>query len=224
MSQNQSENLNELFKALSNVQKVLQGAKKDAANPYFKSKYADLESVWEAIRNPLTANGLSVVQMGGVENGEPGIYTTLGHASGQWMRGFLPLTMAKKDPQAQGSAITYARRYALAAAIGVVQTDDDGEEAMNRARLPGGRVAPRIYPEQPEPGDAGPDHRYRIPFGKFRMRTLEEVGVDQLKSYIAFLEAAAEKKKEEIKGEAKEFIDIASDFIAAFEMSPIEKG
>jgi ERF superfamily protein len=151
---NQSEKLDLLFAALSRVQSELQGAKKDAENPYFKSKYADLASCWDAVRLPLTKNGLCVIQRAGVLNNEAGLFTLLGHSSGQWMEGFLPLNMKAKDPQAQGSAITYARRYSLAAIIGLVQTDDDGEAAMNRGR---------IAPEQPMEGDGVQPQGVRLP-------------------------------------------------------------
>jgi ERF superfamily len=139
---NQSEQVNELFSALARAQAKLTGAKKDSENPYFKSTYANLESVWEACRPVLYAHGLCVVQTTDIVNNEPVIVTTLGHSSGQWIRGTLPLTMVKKDPQSQGSAISYARRYALAAIVGVVQTDDDGESAMDRGPQGKGMIGP----------------------------------------------------------------------------------
>lgn len=130
---NQSEQVDKLFQALTKVQAELRGAKKDSDNPFFKSKYADLEACWNALRGPLAANGLCVVQtLSVMPNGDPSLITTLGHESGQWMRGELPLNMKAKDPQAQGSALSYARRYSLAAITGLVQTDDDGEAAMDR--------------------------------------------------------------------------------------------
>lgn len=139
---NQSEGVDLLFAALVKVQSELKGAKKDSENPFFKSSYADLESCWSAAREPLAKNGLCVIQTTGIENNEPGLYTTLGHVSGQWMRGFLPLNMKAKDPQGQGSAITYARRYAFAAIIGIIQVDDDGESAMDRGPQGKGMIPP----------------------------------------------------------------------------------
>lgn len=132
-----SPELNELAAALSKAQAVMTGALKDAANPFYKSKYADLESVWHACRKPLTDNGLSVVQYGSVMAVDgcsfvPTIVTRLLHSSGQWMEG-VTLVRAKDDTaQGMGSAITYARRYGLAAMVGVYQTDDDGEAAQGR--------------------------------------------------------------------------------------------
>lgn len=147
MSQ-QSDSIVELAKAMAIVQASLNGALKDSTNPFFKSNYADLESVWDACRSPLTKNGLSVVQT--TDSGPNGIelVTTLLHTSGQWIRGRLPITAIKAEPQAVGSAITYARRYALAAMIGVVQVDDDGEAAHGRgkASAPAEKPSAKIKP------------------------------------------------------------------------------
>lgn len=127
-----SEQIDQLATALAKAQGSMHGALKDSANPFFKSKYADLESVWTACRKALSENGLSVVQStSGVENGVA-VTTTLLHASGQWMRDTLPLHPKDVSPQGIGSAITYGRRYALAAMVGVYQTDDDAEAAQGR--------------------------------------------------------------------------------------------
>jgi hypothetical protein len=132
----QSDNINELATALSSLQTALEGAKKDSTNPYFKSKYADLEAVWEAARPLLKPNGLAVTQtMGYFIVGETPIttlITTLMHTSGQWKSGEMPLLLKTQDPQGQGSAITYARRYGLTAMLGIHQTDDDGQSASPR--------------------------------------------------------------------------------------------
>jgi hypothetical protein len=129
-----SEQINELAKALSIAQGAMNGAKKESANPFFKSKYADLGSVWDAIRKPLSDNGLSVVQ---TVDGDK-LLTILMHASGQWIDSTYPITAKDNSPQAIGSALTYARRYALAAMVGVYQTDDDAEAATERQ--PAGEV------------------------------------------------------------------------------------
>jgi len=120
--------------AVSNVNKAeLQPATKDKENPFFKSAYADLSSVWEACRELLTKNGLAIIQTMDGNNGNPVIVTTLAHISGQWIRGKLSIKPVKEDPQAIGSAITYGRRYSLAAIVGIVsEEDDDGEEHKKR--------------------------------------------------------------------------------------------
>lgn len=125
-----SEQIDKLAGALAKVQASLLPATKDAENPFFKSKYADLNSVWNACREGLSANGLAVVQSPGPCGGNQVEMTTmLTHSSGQWIAGTLSIPLAKVDPQSYGSATTYARRYALAAMVGVVADDDDGNAA-----------------------------------------------------------------------------------------------
>lgn len=139
---NQSPSIAALAKALVKAQAALQPAVKDATNPFFKSSYADLSSVWDACRDALTANGLSVSQFPGFEMGNPPcatLTTVLLHESGEWIAGTAgaPLpgerrkdgTVDPPNAQAVGSAITYLRRYGLAAVVGVVQADDDGNAA-----------------------------------------------------------------------------------------------
>ena len=132
-----SESIRELAVALNKAQATLQVAKKGSENPYFHSKYADLLSVWDACRGALTSNGLSISQIAdtGLE-GKAVLETILMHTSGEWIKGRLPLLPVKADPQAQGSAITYARRYSLSAIVGLcTEEDDDAEEAMDRAKI-----------------------------------------------------------------------------------------
>jgi len=128
----QSPSIAALAKALSDAQGKIKGAVKDADNPFFKSRYADLASVWDACRAQLSAAELAVIQT--TANGISGVtvITTLAHSSGEWIRGSLTLRPVKDDPQGAGSAITYARRYALAAMVGVAPEDDDGEAASGR--------------------------------------------------------------------------------------------
>lgn len=142
---NQSEQINDLAAALAKAQGQITGALKDSANPFFKSKYADLASCWDACRKQLSENGLSVIQTTTVDNGHVLVETTLAHSSGQWIRGSLPVKVKDDGPQAQGSGITYARRYALAAIVGLAQIDDDAEAAQGRTDNP------RKIPAMPEP-------------------------------------------------------------------------
>lgn len=132
-----SDQINELASALSKAQGQIKGAIKDTSNPFFKSKYADLASVWDACREPLSGNGLSVMQTTiGDDPTKVTVVTTLAHTSGQWIQGQLTLMPAKADPQGIGSAITYARRYALAAIVGVAPDDDDGNAASGKSDAP----------------------------------------------------------------------------------------
>jgi hypothetical protein len=129
-----SEQINELAAALAKAQGQIEGAKKSSSNPFFKSKYADLAECWNTCREALTANEISVIQMPEEinENGRLNITTMLAHSSGQYISSTLTMTVTKLDPQAIGSVITYGRRYALAAMVGLAQEDDDGEKAMAR--------------------------------------------------------------------------------------------
>lgn len=130
----QSENINELIGALAKAQGKIITAKKDKKNPFFKSSYADLSSIWDACRAVLSENGLAVVQtVQSIEN-KMELVTILAHASGQWIRSQMPVVLAKSDPQSIGSALTYYRRYALAAIVGVAAADedDDGNTASER--------------------------------------------------------------------------------------------
>lgn len=131
-----SESINELATALNKVQVDLQAAKQGSENPFFHSTYADLLAVWDTCRETLTSNGLSISQIADMDSeGRAVLETVLMHTSGEWIKGRLPLMPIKHDPQAQGSALTYARRYSLSAIIGLcTEKDDDAEEAMSRGK------------------------------------------------------------------------------------------
>ena len=129
---NKSESIAGLAAALAKAQGQMKGALKDSANPFFKSKYADLASVVEAIRAAFSANGLSYIQtVEPSEKDEVRVETTLLHSSGEWIScGVLALPVSKVDAQGYGSALTYCRRYSLSAAAGVsTELDDDGNAA-----------------------------------------------------------------------------------------------
>lgn len=159
---NQSEQIDKFAAAMAKVQAEIGGAVKSSVNPHFKSKYADLSAVFEAWQAIGPANGFAVMQFPGIYDPEArtmGMDTLVTHSSGQWTRGSMSIPLAKVDPQGFGSACTYARRYALAAAVGICPEDDDGNAASNgaqdRARPPatangnggGGKDAP--FPQGP---------------------------------------------------------------------------
>ncbi len=128
----QSESVNELATALAKAQGDMKAAAFNRVNPHFKNKYADLAAVWDAIRGPLSKNGLSVTQTIEPINGS-GVYlrTVLRHASGQWVSSLYPLPEGAK-PQELGSALTYGRRYSLSSLVGIAaDEDDDANEAQN---------------------------------------------------------------------------------------------
>lgn len=129
-----SEDIKELATALSKAQGEMGGASKDAANPFFKSKYADLGSVVHALKQPFADNGLSYSQFPIAEDDKVGIETILMHKSGQWLSNSVLFTPTKKDVQGAGSVITYARRYSLQALAGIPSEDDDGSAASAPAK------------------------------------------------------------------------------------------
>jgi hypothetical protein len=141
-----SDAVNELATALASAQSSMGPAIKGARNPHFRSSYADLSSVVEAIREPFTANGLAWVQAPAldVERNVVTVTTRILHTSGQWVEAEVSAVPgrgkgADLSPQSVGSCITYLRRYGLQALAGVPAADDDAELAMGR----GGRSAPR---------------------------------------------------------------------------------
>lgn len=139
-----SEEIKDLASALAKAQGAMKGALKDTDNAFFKSKYADLASVVEAIRVPFSENGLSYVQTTEPsDKNEVRIETVILHSSGQWISsGILSMPVTKADAQGYGSALTYARRYSLAAAAGVAPEDDDGNAATKAAPKAQNQVAP----------------------------------------------------------------------------------
>lgn len=157
----QSDSFAELFGALAKAQGEIESASKDKKNPHFNSRYADLASVWDACRAPLSKHGLCVVQQPFTRGALCGVRTVIGHASGQWMACIATTTPRDQGPQAYGSCVTYLRRYSLAAVAGVAPDDDDGEAAQGRdkeAKPPGaswGRPKAVPTPKAPSPATPG---------------------------------------------------------------------
>jgi len=215
-----SSSIDELAKALCKAQSEIRGAKKDADNPFFKSKYADLESVWDACRPALNANGLSVTQ---VVSGTQ-LVTMLLHTSGQWVRGAQEVCPKESSPQAIGSAITYARRYGLAAIVGVVQVDDDAEQGMGRGEKPGAEknnvttLPPgdkaRPFPVKTPPADPGD---YVMPLGKYKGSTLAEMGAHGVDTWAKSIYGMLDEKGEKPSGRLAEALDAAEAFLKSRE-------
>lgn len=122
--------------AFVKLQAAIKPAVKDATNPAFRSKYADLSAVWEAVRGPLADNGFCVIQSPDFEGQDMWLKTTVLHVSGESVEGRYPLRPTKQDPQGFGSALTYAKRYSLAAMLGVVADDDDDGAAASQRPAP----------------------------------------------------------------------------------------
>jgi len=140
-----SEEHAEIFAAFIVAQSHMDGVKKNATKPHFKKKYADLGAVCDAVMDKLSAQARGVIQSPTSDENGVGVETMLVHAGGQWISGSYTLPLAKSDPQAAGSAITYARRYALLAIFGLAPEDDDGNAAT--LKKPIEPDAPRLTPE-----------------------------------------------------------------------------
>jgi hypothetical protein len=131
---NSSASIASLAAALVKAQAKIEGATKDKTNPHYKSKYADLSSVVEAIKKPATDNGLTWTQIMHPAENAAAVETIILHSSGEWLScGAISVPVTKSDAQGYGSALTYARRYSLSAAFGVAPEDDDGNAAAAAA-------------------------------------------------------------------------------------------
>jgi len=132
---NKSDTIKELAIALNKAQAEMSGAKKSAANPFFKSKYANLEEVIACVKEPFADNGLSFMQFPITEDDRAGVETIVMHESGEWISGSFMLKPTKLDPQGQGSSFSYAKRYALQSILGIPSEDDDGNAASAKKPL-----------------------------------------------------------------------------------------
>lgn len=201
---NTSPTIGKIADALAKAQGKIKGAVKDSENPHFRAKYADLASVWDACREQLSANGIAVIQ---VPSGGPevvSITTLLAHSSGEWIRGELSLRPVKADPQGIGSAITYGRRYGLAAMVGVAPEDDDGEAAS-------GRSTPRAEKSNGngQARTAAPQHNADEPWKKDAERIKQGIKAHtELMPLEAFL-----KQEEKTLATIKENSPSAHDFL-----------
>jgi len=135
----------ELFAALAEAQGEIENASKNAANPHFRSKYADLAEVLNTVRPVLSKHGLSLVQSTGFNGELVTVSTVLAHKSGGLIVSEAACKPAKSDAQGVGAATTYLRRYALAAMTGVAQEDDDGNAAAHSGKPQAvAKVEPKI--------------------------------------------------------------------------------
>ena len=141
---NKSESIKCLAAAMCKAQSEMGGAHKGANNPFFKSKYADLVAVVQAVKEPFANNGLSYVQFPINDGDKIGVETILMHESGEWLMNSFAVKVSKQDAQGAGSAITYCRRYGLQSIAGIPSEDDDGNGASKSSCKP-----------QPSEQDAG---------------------------------------------------------------------
>jgi hypothetical protein len=138
----------EIAAAFVKAQSEMGNATKDSSNPYFKSKYADLNSVREACLPALNKFGISVLQPTVQVDGKNFVKTILLHESGETIESLTEILFAKQnDPQAQGSGITYARRYGLQSLVNIGAEDDDGNKAAEQPK--GNKTAAEKFSKQP---------------------------------------------------------------------------
>jgi hypothetical protein len=131
-----SDTIGELAAALAKAQGQIDAAAKGSVNPHFKSRYADLNSLREAIREPLAANDLSIIQLPRMGDKEVEVETMLLHKSGEFIAETLRMPLGQFTAQAVGSALTYCRRYSLSSILNLAADDDDGNAATATTPAP----------------------------------------------------------------------------------------
>lgn len=159
--------MSELAKALHGFQAEAPSIQRDSLNPHFRSKYVSLETLTEQVLPVLNKHGVVLMQLPTVVGNQPALRTVLVHAeSGDSVEDVMFLMLDKDTPQAQGSAITYARRYALMAFLGLVaDEDDDGNASSGAGRKPGEKTGAK--PQKDEAGSTpAPDTHFKAPAGK----------------------------------------------------------
>lgn len=183
-----SESIKQIAPALLAAQKQMTFAAKDSKNPHFKSKYAGLPQVIDAIKGPLNDNGITFIQtptIPEVDDVRLLLVTRLLHESGEWIEDTAICPMPKQDPQGLGSAMTYLRRYSLAAICGLYQDDDDGEAA---------KFDPSPYIEEIKACDSIAD---------LKDAWLDIYKIAQVdKSALRILEAEKDKRKKELEAQS----------------------
>lgn len=221
--------MKQITQAMLVCQKNITNAHKDGTNPHFKNKYATLESVLNAVKETANANGIIIIQNGGKDSEGHFIETRLIHESGEEIGSRIHLALDKNNMQGLGSAITYARRYSLAALFAIGQEDDDGNKASHthehapKITHPPLNEKPQVTTSSP-PQDSIEDlntYQYTINFGQWKGLTISQVadqfGLDKIKSYIQYIEDSAAKKSQKPSKDGAEFIIQATKFIVEFE-------
>ena len=128
-----SESIKNIAVAMCEVQASMESASKSSDNPFFNSKYADLSEVLRCIKGIIPSKNLSFMQMPSFESGVVSVETIVMHSTGEWISSTSSSPISKSNPQGVGDAITYLRRYSLAAIFGLAQQDDDGNSNSEQA-------------------------------------------------------------------------------------------
>ncbi len=179
---NKSESIAAISAAIAKAQAEVENAGKNAANPHFKSRYADLAEILNTVRPVFSAHNLAILQMPSFSDGVASVETMISHSSGEWISSVCSAPVSKQDAQGVGSAITYLRRYSLAAMAGIAQEDDDANSAV-------------CYRQQPAPAPAKKqtldDARFKaacdaVEAGKFsKQKLLTEYDLTQEQRHVA---------------------------------------
>lgn len=184
---NKSEQINELAKALADFQSEVKDPSKDKENPYFKSKYVALDGVLQTVRPVLAKHGLSVMQLPTSDDTAVTVTTLLMHSSGQFIESEpFKVLLTKKDAQAAGSALTYARRYSLSSVLGIAWDDDDDGDSIAETN-----VTKELLAEIQELAQAknienkNVSNFIRATFNKSSAKLLEMQQLQQLKAWLA---------------------------------------
>ena len=207
---NHSESIAKLAAALVKVQGEIEHAHKNATNPHFRNRYADLTEVIDTTRPVLAKHGLSVVQLPGYVEGITTLDTILLHESGEWISGTAGARVQKDDPQGVGSALTYLRRYSLAAVVGIGQEDDDAEAASAPARAPVQRMERPAPAQQSAPahpasnGNGAALFAQELKFGKHKGKTWAWL-IEHQPDYVAW----ALENMDRLAPDAKDLLRLA---------------
>tara|TARA_R110002096_G_scaffold66306_1_gene161375 strand:- start:29346 stop:29933 length:588 start_codon:yes stop_codon:yes gene_type:complete len=144
-----SESIKNIAIAMCEVQSSMESASKASDNPFFNSKYADLSEVLRCIKGIIPSKNLSFMQMPSFESGVVSVETIVMHSTGEWISSTSSSPISKSNPQGVGDAITYLRRYSLAAIFGLAQKDDDGNS--NSEQSPQSKPSQQQTPDDNKP-------------------------------------------------------------------------
>lgn len=207
-----------LAKSLVKAQSLIAGAIMDSTNPFFGSKYADLESVTTAIKQPLATNGLGYIQKVHRDGNFIGVETIIIHESGETLsNGIAWVPVTKADAHGFGAGLTYARRYSLASCFGVIQTDDDGNGAIAPTNTKSG---PITAPKQPTKANTPPAKENPVKAEKTDAPILKRKPTPELVKQVIQRYMAGEI---DIIKKATEFIDVDQTMMDEFEIATGKK-